>query len=78
MTTTAAPPESVPELAPTQVDDSTPLRTVRTTNFPTPLRQLGTALPVTTYQAGKLVVVGDEGDRINTHSRALRAPWAWR
>jgi uncharacterized protein (TIGR03032 family) len=38
------------------------------------LRHLGVSLLVTTYQAGKLVVVRDEGDRLNVHFRAFPAP----
>ena len=37
-------------------------------------RQLGESLLVTTYQAGKLVMVRDEGDHLNTHFRAFQAP----
>jgi hypothetical protein len=36
--------------------------------------QLGISLLVTTYQAGKLVMVRDEGDHLNTHFRAFQAP----
>ena len=43
------------------------LRAVHTTNFPALLRQLGASLLVTTYQAGKLVMVRDEGDNLNAH-----------
>ena len=57
-----------------QVDDPAPLRAVHTTNFPGLLRQLGASLLVTTYQAGKLVMVRDEGDHLNTHFRAFQAP----
>jgi uncharacterized protein (TIGR03032 family) len=38
------------------------------------LRQLGASLLVTTYQAGKLVMVRDEGDHLNTHYRAFPSP----
>jgi uncharacterized protein (TIGR03032 family) len=38
------------------------------------LRRLGSSLLVTTYQAGKLVMVRDEGDHLNTHFRAFQAP----
>jgi hypothetical protein len=38
------------------------------------LRQLSAALLVTTYQAGKLVMVRDEGDHLNTHYRTFQAP----
>jgi uncharacterized protein (TIGR03032 family) len=51
-----------------------PLRAAHTPNFPALLRQLGASLLVTTYQAGKLVLVRDEGDRLNTHYRAFRSP----
>jgi hypothetical protein len=42
-----------------QVDDPAPLRAVHTANFPDLLRRLGVSLLVTTYQAGKLVMVRD-------------------
>jgi uncharacterized protein (TIGR03032 family) len=51
-----------------------PLRASHTANFPGLLRQLGASLLVTTYQAGKLVMVRDEGDHLNTHFRTLQAP----
>jgi uncharacterized protein (TIGR03032 family) len=51
-----------------------PLRAVHTPNFPSLLRQLGGSLLVTTYQAGKLVMVRDEGDHLNTHFRSFQAP----
>jgi uncharacterized protein (TIGR03032 family) len=51
-----------------------PLRAVHTPNFPALLRRLGASLLVTTYQAGKLVMVRDEGDHLNTHFRTFQAP----
>jgi hypothetical protein len=51
-----------------------PVHAVHSANFPGLLRQLGASLLVTTYQAGKLVMVRDEGDRLNTHFRAFQAP----
>jgi uncharacterized protein (TIGR03032 family) len=51
-----------------------PLKAVHTPNFPALLRQFGASLLVTTYQAGKLVLVRDEGDHLNTHFRAFQAP----
>ena len=51
-----------------------PLRAVHTANFPALLRGLGASLLVTTYQAGKLVLVRDEGDHLNPHFRAFPAP----
>ena len=43
-------------------EDPGPLQAGHTPNFPTLLRQLGASLLVTTYQAGKLVLLRDEGD----------------
>jgi hypothetical protein len=62
-----APAESPPS-APTA------LRAVHTPNFPELLRRLGASLLVTTYQAGKLVMVRDLGDHLNTHFRSFQAP----
>jgi hypothetical protein len=56
---------------PSQNQESTPLRAAHTANFPALLRRLGASLLVTTYQAGKLVMVRNEGDRLNTHFRAF-------
>ena len=63
-TSTAAPP--APELP--------PLRSVHTANFGPLLGELGRSLLVTTYQAGKLVVLrrNDEGT-LNTHFSALES-----
>lgn len=51
-----------------------PLHAVHTPNFPVLLRELGASLLVTTYQAGKLVLVRDEGDHLNAHFRGFPAP----
>src|SRR5262249_53776419 len=74
-TTTPGAPAS-PTLDPSgpKPEDQTPLRAVHTTNFPELLRRLGASLLVTTYQAGKLVLVRDEGDPLTTHFRAFQAP----
>jgi uncharacterized protein (TIGR03032 family) len=50
------------------------LRSVHTSNFPQLLQRLGASLLVTTYQAGKLVVVRADGDHLNTHFRAFARP----
>jgi uncharacterized protein (TIGR03032 family) len=68
MTTTLTAPDRP------QVDAPAPLRAIHTANFPALLRRLGASLLVTTYQAGKLVMVRDEGDRLNTHFRGFPAP----
>ena len=56
------------------VDPTVPLHAVHTSNFPSLLRQMGSSLLVTTYQAGKLVMVRDEGDHLNAHFRVFQAP----
>jgi hypothetical protein len=74
MTTAVAPAETTlaPDLPKTEAPE--PLRAVHTPNFPALLRQLGASLLVTTYQAGKLVMVRDEGDHLNTDFRGFQAP----
>ncbi len=42
--------------------------------FPSLLDQLGASLLITTYQAGKLVIVRAEGDHLNTHFRGFQGP----
>ncbi len=51
-----------------------PLRSVHTANLPGLLRELGISLVVSTYQAGRLVLLRDDGDHINTHFRAFPKP----
>src|SRR5437763_12287050 len=70
--TATAPPAPVPSR--NGMQDPGPLHAAHTPNFPALLRQLGASLLVTTYQAGKLVMVRDEGDRLNTHFRTFQAP----
>jgi uncharacterized protein (TIGR03032 family) len=50
------------------------LGSVHTTNFPDLLRQLGGCLLVSTYQAGKLVILRPDGASINTHFRTFDRP----
>src|SRR5579864_5807294 len=51
-----------------------PLQSVHTTNFPAFLEELGISLLITTYQAGKLVIVRADGNHLNTHFRAFPSP----
>ncbi|MGF1523939.1 MAG: TIGR03032 family protein [Leptolyngbyaceae cyanobacterium] len=51
-----------------------PLRSVHTTNFPAILKQLGLSLVVSTYQAGKVVLVRADGETLNTHFRIFQKP----
>jgi uncharacterized protein (TIGR03032 family) len=67
-------PDSPPPDTGRPTKEDPPLRAVHTPNFPALLRQLGASLLVTTYQAGKLVLVRDEGDHLNAHFRGFAAP----
>jgi uncharacterized protein (TIGR03032 family) len=75
--TTAIPPAVDPTIADSNSSnrpDPGPLAAAHTPNFPAILRQLGASLLVTTYQAGRLVMVRDEGSHLNTHYRGFQAP----
>src|SRR5260370_19975886 len=74
MTKLRAPAGPTPDQTLPKMEDPGPLRAVHSPNFPALLRQLGASLLVTTYQAGKLVMVRDEGDHLNTHYRTFKAP----
>jgi uncharacterized protein (TIGR03032 family) len=58
----------------TEPEGPPPLRSVHTSNFPSILEQLGISLAVSTYQAGKLVFIRNDGGVINTHFRAFNKP----
>jgi hypothetical protein len=51
-----------------------PLRSVHTSNFSAMLQELGISILVTTYQAGKLVMLRPDGERLNTHFRSFSKP----
>jgi uncharacterized protein (TIGR03032 family) len=51
-----------------------PLRSVHTTSFPAILQHLRCSILVTTYQAGKLVVLRADNGVLNTHFRAFAKP----
>ncbi len=55
-------------------DPNLSLQSVHTTNLPNLLSQLGISLVVSTYQAGKLIVIRADGDKINTHFRMFDRP----
>jgi len=56
------------------VSDPSDLQSVHTTSLPEALRQLGISVLVSTYQAGKLVVVRQQGGAANTHFRNFPSP----
>lgn len=64
----ASEPGSSPE------EDRPPLRSVHTSNFSAILQELGISVLVTTYQAGKLVMLRPDGERLNTHFRGFSRP----
>src|SRR5262249_45715551 len=74
MATPSGSASPAPGLSLPRTEDPGPLRAAHTPNFPPILRQLGASLLVTTYQAGKLVMVRDEGDHLNTHYRSFQSP----
>lgn len=66
------PAEAVAEpAAPAQPD---PLRSVHTSSLPAILDQLGISLAVSTYQAGRVILVRNDNGVINTHFRTFHKP----
>lgn len=51
-----------------------PMRSVHTSNFPEILNHFGMSVLVTTYQAGRLVVLRNDGGVLNTHFRLFPKP----
>ncbi len=51
-----------------------PFTSSHTGNFPALLRDLGISLLVSTYQAGRVIVVRAEGEQLNTHFRDFPCP----
>jgi uncharacterized protein (TIGR03032 family) len=72
ITPRAVPANSPPDASSLPVD--APLRSIHTDNCSAILQELGVSLLVTTYQAGKLVVLRPDGDRLNTHFRGFNKP----
>ncbi len=63
-----------PEEAPLAPAAPPPLRSIHTSNFSPILQELGISVLVTTYQAGKLVMLRPDGDHLNTHFRSFSKP----
>lgn len=51
-----------------------PMRSIHTSNFPQILTHLGISLVVSTYQAGKVIVLRADREHINTHFRVFQKP----
>lgn len=58
----------------TAAPTSPPLASVHTTSLPALLQRLGVTLAVTTYQAGKLILVRADEGKANTHFRTFQQP----
>jgi uncharacterized protein (TIGR03032 family) len=56
------------------LDPWQPLRSVHTTSFADVLQHSGISVLVTTYQAGKLVILRADGGVVNTHFRSFPKP----
>jgi uncharacterized protein (TIGR03032 family) len=73
-TAKASLPSSARTAAPHPDGAPAPLRSIHTASFPQLLEELGISLLVTTYQAGKLVVLRADQGCLNTHFRNFQAP----
>jgi uncharacterized protein (TIGR03032 family) len=62
------------DLCPAAAEVLPPLRSVHTSNFSGILQELNASVLVTTYQAGKLVMLRPDGVRLNTHFRGFSKP----
>lgn len=75
MTKTAPAKAKTPPAAPSaQQPQPTQLRSVYTNNLPAILDHFGISLAVSTYQAGKVILVRQDGGGINTHFRDFNKP----
>ncbi len=59
---------------PAPVPEAESFSSSHTSNFPELLRRLGISLVVSTYQAGKLILVRASGEELNTHFRPFFSP----
>ncbi|MCA9973910.1 MAG: TIGR03032 family protein [Anaerolineales bacterium] len=53
---------------------SNPLRSVYTHSFPDILGQLGISLAISTYQAGRVILIRNDNGQLNTHFRSFHKP----
>ena len=68
---TSAPAAPAPSEVPGQAPD---FSSVHTSNFPELLRRLGISLVVSTYQAGKLIILREREGTLNTHFCQFASP----
>jgi hypothetical protein len=65
LSTPVAPANPTQDPAVAKTEDPGPLWAAHAPNFPALLRELGASVLVTTYRAGKLAMIRDEGDHLN-------------
>jgi uncharacterized protein (TIGR03032 family) len=65
---------ALPPPAASQENAEPPLRSVHTTSFPQILAEAAASVLVTTYQAGKLVILRNDAGVLNTHFRNFTKP----
>ena len=63
-----------PETAGPPAPEQEPLRSVHTSNLPEILDHFGASVMVSTYQAGRLVMLRSQGGVLNTHFRSFDKP----
>jgi len=66
--------ENVEKTSDEKGDEPAPLRSVHTNSFADVLKHFGISLLVTTYQAGKLVILRENNGIVNTHFRDFKRP----
>jgi hypothetical protein len=66
--------DAQPADVPPPADAPAPLRSVHTSNLPQIFNEAGFSLLVTTYQAGKLVILRNNQGVLNTHFRNFMKP----
>ncbi len=66
--------DKTPGEKPEDLDEVKDLSSVFTSNFPDILKQFNMSLIVSTYQAGKLILLRNENGTINTHFRNFNRP----
>ena len=69
----ASPPGRTKPLAGIAATEA-PFRSVSTASFASILAQLGASLVVTTYQSGRVILVRNDGGKLNTHLRQFASP----
>jgi uncharacterized protein (TIGR03032 family) len=65
---------TAPDAAESSLPDPNPMRSLHTSTFPTILWHFGVSVLVTTYQAGRLVILRNDNDVLNTHFRLFPKP----